>query len=95
MTTFFFRPTSRADTFAIRERDWTYAVYFNMGRGHPEYELYNMKSDPLQMQNLLFGVPSADIKNEWARLHKILTMSFVETGNLPDSFPWPLKPVLM
>ena len=34
---------------ATREGDWTYAVYFSVEGGKTEYELYNIKSDPLQL----------------------------------------------
>jgi choline-sulfatase len=78
---------------AIREGDWTYAVYFNMARGQPEYELYNLKSDPLEMKNLLYGEPAGDVRREWSRLHRILSSSFVDAGNLPDSFSWPVNPI--
>jgi len=77
---------------AIREGDWTYAVYFGMGGGKAEYELYNIKSDPLQLDNLAHGTPSPDARKEWARLHRILTRSFIDASNLPDSFAWPLEP---
>jgi choline-sulfatase len=77
---------------AIREGDWTYAVYFGMEGGQAEYELYNIKSDPLQLNNLAHGGPSPDTRKEWARLHRILTDSLIEASNLPDSFAWPLAP---
>ena len=37
---------------AIREGDWTYAVYYGATGGPFEYELYNNKTDPGQMNNL-------------------------------------------
>lgn len=77
---------------AIRHGDWTYAVYFGLDGSGLDYELYNLKSDPGQLDNLLYGTPSADIRKEWARLHEILTTRFVEAGNLPDAFTWPLRP---
>jgi len=77
---------------AIREGDWTYAVYFGMEGGQAEYELYNIKSDPLQLNNLAHGGLSPDTRKEWARLHRILTDSLIEASNLPDSFAWPLAP---
>jgi len=77
---------------AIREGDWTYAVYFGMEGERSEYELYDIKGDPLQLHNLLYGTPGPDARKEWARLHRILTTRFVDAGNLPDSFPWPIEP---
>lgn len=77
---------------AIREGDWTYAVYFSLDGSGIEYELYNLKNDPGQMHNLLYGDPQLDIRREWSRLHELLTRRFVRAGNLPDSFQWPIAP---
>jgi arylsulfatase A-like enzyme len=79
---------------AIREGDWTYAVYFGIEGGPVEYELYNIKSDPLQLTNLLHGTPTPELRSEWKRLHRVLTARFVDAGNLPDSFSWPIDPTL-
>src|ERR1700731_2738543 len=65
--------TSGGHIRAIREGDWTYAVYFGLDGSGLEYELYNIKNDLGQMTNLLHGKPTRDTKQEWARLHKILT----------------------
>ena len=46
------------------------------------------------MTNLAFA-PTPDAKKEWARLHRRLTDRLVAFGNLPDSFPWPLQPVVV
>jgi hypothetical protein len=32
---------------------------------------------------------------DWSRLHQILTTRFVDAGNLPDSFAWPIEPALV
>jgi len=77
---------------ALREGDWTYAVYFGIDGSGIEYELYDLATDPLQMKNLLHGQPSADVRSEWARLHETLTRKLMEAANLPLSFPWPLVP---
>jgi len=77
---------------ALRERDWTYAVYFGIDGSAIEYELYDLATDPLQMTNLLHGTPSAEIRSEWARLHGILTQKLADAANLPVSFPWPYAP---
>jgi len=37
---------------AIRDRDWKYAYYFAPGRDDREYELYDLKNDPIEMHNL-------------------------------------------
>lgn len=79
---------------AVREGDWTYAVYFGLDGSGLEYELYNIKHDLGQMTNLLHGTPIRDVKQEWARLHKKLTDELVVSANLPNDFAWPLQPAL-
>ena len=74
--------------------DWTYAVYFGLDGSGLEYELYNRKTDPGQLDNLLFDAPALDLKREWTRMHRKLTNRLVETANLPDSFTWPYEPVM-
>jgi len=79
---------------AVREGDWTYAVYFGLDGSGLDYELYNIKSDPGQLDNLLYQRPApADVKKEWRRLHQLLTARLVEVANLPDTFSWPIEPV--
>jgi arylsulfatase A-like enzyme len=79
---------------AIREGDWTYAVYFGLDGSGLEYEMYNIRNDPGQMTNLLHGTPARDARQEWARLHKLLTDRLILCANLPDDFGWPLQPAL-
>jgi len=76
---------------ALIEGDWTYAVYFGLDGGGVEYELYDRKTDPGQMTNLLFASPPSQVKKEWRRLHQTLTQRFIDAGNLPNTFPWPLS----
>jgi hypothetical protein len=56
--------------------------------------MYNIKSDPGQLKNLLYGKPTRDVRQEWARLHETLTTRLVASANLPDNFGWPLQPAL-
>ena len=92
----FFVPASAAGGHirAVREGDWSYAVYFGLDGAGLEYELYNLKNDPGQMNNLLHRNPTRDTRKEWGRLHKILTERLVASANLPESFGWPLQPAL-
>jgi arylsulfatase A-like enzyme len=93
----FFVPTNTpgGHTRAIRHGDWTYAVYFGLDGSGLEYELYNIKSDPGQMNDLVYGNPTHDTKTEWARLHSLLTDRLVAGANLPDNFSWPPQPVIV
>jgi choline-sulfatase len=84
--------TAGANLRALRERDWTYAVYFGIDGSGIEFELYDLATDPLQMKNLLHGQPSAEVRSEWARLHEMLTHKLADAANLPVHFPWPLAP---
>jgi choline-sulfatase len=77
---------------ALREGQWTYAVYFGRDGSGLEYELYDLATDPLQLKNLLHGSPNASVRSEWGRLHNVLTQKLVDAGNLPTSFPWPMTP---
>jgi choline-sulfatase len=79
---------------AIVEGDWTYAVYFGLDGSGLDYELYDRKTDPGQLNNLLYDPTTSDLKKEWQRLHRILTERFIDAGNLPDSFTWPFEPVI-
>jgi arylsulfatase A-like enzyme len=79
---------------ATREGDWSYAVYFGLDGSGLDYELYNIKSDPGQLDNLLYQRPApADIRKQWLRLHQLLTARCVEVSNLPDSFTWAMEPI--
>jgi choline-sulfatase len=44
------------------DRDWTYAVYFGLDGGGLEYELYDRKTDPGQLNNLLYDPSAAEVK---------------------------------
>ena len=78
---------------ALRQGDWTYAVYFGIDGSGIEYELYDLATDPFQLKNLLHELPPADVRSDWARLHRALTQKLVDAANLPVSFPWPNAPV--
>jgi choline-sulfatase len=77
---------------ALRKGDWTYAVYFGLDGDGIDYELYDLRTDPLQLHNLLHDTPPAGIRSEWAALHEALTEKLISAGNLPLHFPWPNSP---
>jgi arylsulfatase A-like enzyme len=79
---------------AVREGDWTYAVYFGLDGSGLDYELYNIKNDPGQLTNMVHQSPPHDVRQEWARLHNLLTNRMIDSANLPDAFGWPLQPAM-
>jgi choline-sulfatase len=85
-------PVKRADCIrAIVEPHWKYAVYYDPFTGAPtEYEMYDLKRDPLEMANLAHaahGTPVSDA--ERARLHARLIDVMREAGTTPDEIRWP------
>lgn len=76
---------------AITERDWKYAVYYDPFRdAAPEYELYDLRRDPLELTNLAHAThetPSST--RERARLHQRLTSVMDACGTTPDEIRWP------
>lgn len=77
---------------AIREGDWVYAVYYSENGSNFEYEMYNLKTDPGQLHNLLYKDISSDIAVEATRLHHRLKEKIDQAAALPVGFPWPTKP---
>jgi arylsulfatase A-like enzyme len=85
-------PVTGADCIrAIVERDWKYAVYYDPFTGAPtEYEMYDLKRDPLEMKNLAHAAHSTPASAaERARLHQRLADVMRENGTLPDEISWP------
>lgn len=77
---------------AIREGDWTYAVYYSKDGSHFEYEMYNLRRDPGQLNNLLYQNVAPEHATEARRLHQALTEKIQHAEALPKEFPWPSEP---
>jgi choline-sulfatase len=78
---------------AIREDDWTYAVYFTEDGSQFEYEMYNLKNDPGQLVNLLYGDIPQETLNEASRLHLQLEQKIDQAQALPEGISWPSQPL--
>jgi choline-sulfatase len=78
---------------AIRDDDWTYAVYYLDDASQFEYEMYNNKKDPGQLVNLLYGKVSPKNLTEAKRLHAKLKTKIDHSSALPQGFAWPKAPL--
>lgn len=74
---------------AIREGDWTYAMYYSEGGKDFEYEMYNLENDPKQLNNLLYGDVTPLNAKEARRLHAKLEEKVRNANALKEDFPWP------
>jgi choline-sulfatase len=76
---------------AIVEEGWKYAVYYDPFTGAPpEYELYDLTRDPLEMTNLAHAAHSTPASEaERARLHRRLWEVMCAYGTRPDEIRWP------
>lgn len=77
---------------AIRDGDWMYAVYYSENGSNFEYEMYNLKSDPGELDNLLHGKVSSENAAAAKRLHAKLKAKIDHAKALPADFPWPESP---
>jgi choline-sulfatase len=85
-------PVKGADCIrAITEEEWKYAVYYDPFTGAPtEYEMYDLKRDPLEMMNLAHAAHATPSSlAERVRLHRRLTEFMRVTGTVPDEIRWP------
>jgi arylsulfatase A-like enzyme len=76
---------------AIVEEGWKYAVHYDPFTGAPpEYELYDLNRDPLEMTNLAHATHSTPASEaERARLHQRLWEVMSACGTRPDEIRWP------
>jgi len=85
-------PVKGADCIrAIVERDWKYAIYYDPFGGAPtEYEMYDLRRDPLELTNLAHPAHrTGDSELQRARLHARLSGVMREHGTTPDEIEWP------
>jgi len=74
----------------IIEKEWKYAVYYDPHYGQKaEYEMYNLKLDPIEARNLAHEKYSKGYEEERQRLHQRLTEVMIEKGTMPDEIIWP------
>ena len=76
----------------MRDARWKYAVYLDPAeRAAPEYELYNLDSDPLESRNLVDKVTgrahTAANEQERRRLAARLAELCERTGTLTPALP--------
>lgn len=76
---------------AIVEKDWKYAVYYDPYKGNPvEYEMYDLKNDPLEAANLAHP---KNFRKEYAeerrRLHNRLLEVMETHGTTPPEVAFP------
>lgn len=76
---------------ALRESHWTYGVYYSSDGSSFEYELYDLSSDPSQLNNRLVD-PDPETMAEWLRLHRRLIAKMTETNSAPLGFTFPIDP---
>lgn len=77
---------------AIREGDWTYAVYYLEDGSQFQYEMYNLNDDPGQLVNLLYGKVNEKNEKEAIRLHDKLKEKIDHCSALPEGLTWPKSP---
>ncbi len=76
---------------ALRDAQWTYAVYYGSKGGRFEYELYDNAADPGQLRNLT-KQPSAQIERQWRRLHHRLVAKMTQADAVPPGFTFAASP---
>ncbi|MGO9452419.1 MAG: sulfatase-like hydrolase/transferase [Candidatus Binataceae bacterium] len=82
-----FAPLGPGHIRCIRERNWKYALYFDpAGAYADEYEMYDLKNDPLEQVNLANGQTPPAYQHERARLQAELTAMMQKTGTLPSQY---------
>jgi choline-sulfatase len=76
---------------ALRDKRWTYAVYFDATATAFEYELYDNDADRFQLVNLVFD-PSDEIRPIWRDLHARLLARLASTRAIEESIVIPPDP---
>ena len=68
---------------SIRTTDWKYSVYFNYNGNKFEYEMYDLKNDPRENNNLI-GV--ARYWDQQKLLHEKLLKVMIDKGTVPSPY---------
>jgi hypothetical protein len=76
----------------VRDTRWKYAVYLDpSGRAAPEYELYDLESDPDEAANLVDKRTgrafSEEAERERVRMHERLERACAASGTLEPQLP--------
>ena len=80
---------------AIRTGDFVYAVYYSEDGSSFEYEMYNLKNDPGELNNLLYQNKDPKVAKEAKRLHDKLKEKIDAESALLPGFPWPKAPAAL
>lgn len=76
---------------AVRKGNYTYAIYFTPLQLTYEYEMYDLSSDPLQLNNLLYNesLITGEIRSVASELDDELRAKITENEALPLFTIWP------
>jgi len=89
-----FLPEPRVPGFirAFRTEDLKYAVYFDPINAEFEYELYDLRADPLERRNLAFPAHADQHLTILKKCHQQLREIMQRNQTLPESVEWPAQP---
>jgi arylsulfatase A-like enzyme len=71
---------------AVRDEAWTYAVYCDVNGKDADWELFNRKTDPGQVNNL---AGQSQYATAQARMEQMLVTAMTKAATAPNGFQWP------